>query len=251
MNIAIVTGASEGLGKAFAEKIIKKYIDLDEIWIIARGNDKLKELEEKYKPKVRAISLDLSKNESYQELEELLNAEKPNIKILISNAGVAKNEPFITSELQSQLAMVELNVKGYVAITRICLPYMKEGSFIIEVCSVSSFAPTPNMTVYSSSKVFVSYFSRGLREELKSKHINVLCLCPGNMNTNMNKQVEQNNKNGTIGKLPYLDMNIITTKALDKAEKGKAIYTPNFIYKLYRLISKIIPHAVLIKFTKV
>ena len=251
MNIAIITGASSGLGKVYAIEILKKYKMLDEIWIIARRKDRLVKLKEEYSNKIRPIPLDLTKPKSYEDLNKLLKKENTNIKILVTNAGTIKTGDFITSNLEEQINMVDVNVKSYLGVIRVCLPYMKKNSFIIAISSVSAFAPCAKMAVYTSTKTFVSFFCRSIREELKPYKINVLTVYPGNMDTEMNNKKTSKKQGGIISLLPYLNMNKLVKKSLKKAEKGKSFYTPMFFYKCYQVLSKITPFNLLVSFTKV
>ncbi len=249
-NIAIVTGASSGLGNAFVNELIKDN-ELEEIWIIARSKDKLEKISEFNKDIIKPIPLDLCKKESFIKLEEILEEEKPNIKILVCNAGIGSTGQFETMSLENQQDVIDLNIKAYLSINHICLKYMKEKSFIIETCSIAAFVPNINMTVYSASKAFVLSFSRSLRGELKNRKINVLALCPGIMDTNLSL-VKDNKENKTIlNKLPKLDVNKVAKKSLKMAKKGKDVYTPSFFYKFFRFLSKIIPHKLLMKMTRV
>lgn len=170
-DLAVITGASSGLGVKFLESVIHRYPQLDEYWIIARRKERLEKLAEAYKDK----------------------------KII--------------------------------------------------TCSVSSFAPVPCQTVYSATKKYIYYFGRALREELLEKEINVLLLCPGNMDTEMNPKGQQR-QGRKINRLPFLDMDILTAKALEKAEKGKGVYTPGTFYKFYRVVSRIFPSLWLMKTAK-
>lgn len=249
MRIAIITGASSGLGKEFAAELIEKYRELDEVWLIARRKERLEEISQKYPEKtIKAVPLDLGKEESFWEFEKLLDENKPDIRILVSNAGVGTWGNFEEKDLGSQLDMLNLNAKGCVAITRLCLPYMSKGSFIIETCSVCSFVPNPRMAVYSGTKALVLYFSRAIREELKPRGINVCALCPGNMDSEMAILSEQQGKKSIVNMLPYLDMKKVAKDSLKAAQRGRAVYTPGAFYKFYRVVSKILPHNLMMFF---
>jgi len=133
------------------------------------------------------------------------------------------------------------------------LDYMQNGkSNIINVCSVSAFAPTLNQVTYSATKSFLLNFSRGLREELKDSGINVLALCPGKMATEMlgNPQ-KQTAHLSAQAFLPFLDTKKLTRQSLRLVEQGRGVYTPGLAYKAYRAIAKAIPHDIIMKFSKV
>lgn len=247
MNIAIITGASSGLGVQYAKAVIEMYPGLDEIWLVARRKDRLEAFAREHNQiKIRPVTLDLAQNSSYDELEHLLEQEKANIKILVNNAGFERPGAFSIMKKSDILSMIDLNVKGFTMVNRVCLPHMGAGSLGIMTCSVSSFCPVPNQAVYSATKIYVRFLSRALREEARKDGINILAMCPGNMDTEMNPKggTSQSNK---VDKLPFLDMKKITRKSLQLAKKGHAMYTPGGFYKGYRFVSKILPAACMIK----
>ncbi len=238
--IGIITGASSGLGKEYVDALIKLFPEIDEIWLIARRKEKLMQVANKYKDKHFIIlPLDLTDRKSYKTLEDELIKNKAQIKVLINNAGISSGGYFEHAKLESLLNMIDLNCKANIAITKLCLPYIIDKGTILEVSSTSAFVPNTNLVVYSATKSFVSAFSTGLRQELKSKHINVCAMCPGFMHTEMTR----NNKNN----LPVIDTKIAAYNSLKAAKKGRAVYTTGIFYKCYRLIAKIIPHVLLVK----
>lgn len=247
MNIAVITGASSGLGVQYAKTVIEMYPFLDEIWLIARRKDRLEAFAREHRQiTIRPVALDLAQNGSYDVLEQLLEQEKPNIKLLINNAGFERPGKFSTMKKSDILSMIDLNVKGFTMVNRVCLPYMSKGSLGIMTCSVSSFCPVPNQAVYSASKIYVRFMSQALREEVKKDGINILAMCPGNMDTEMNPKggTSQSDK---VDKLPFLNMKKITRKSILLARKGHALYTPGGFYKGYGFVSKVLPSACMIK----
>lgn len=133
-------------------------------------------------------------------------------------------------------------------INRCFLPYMKRGGYEIITGSVSSFAPIPWQAVYSAGKAYVRFFARTVHEEEKKRGVNILLLCPGNMETEMNVKSAAT---GKIAKLPYLNLDKEAVKTMCKAEKGVAVYTPMLFYKAYRVFGKIVPSALAVKFTSI
>ena len=249
MNIAAITGASSGLGVKFLDAIIRKYPNLDAYWIIARRIDRLEALAKKYpSKKIVPIEANLSNETSCVKIKNKLKTEQPMIKIFINNAGYEKSGPFSSMHERDILNMISVNIKGMTMIQRICLPYMQAGSFGIITCSVSAFAPVPNQAIYAASKKYAYYFGKALREELYKKEINILLLCPGNMDTEMNPK-GKGRQSQKISRLPFLDMEKLTIKALELAEKGRGIYTPGWFYKGYQVVSKMLPSAWMIKMT--
>lgn len=238
MKIALITGASSGLGAEFLDAIVENYNTIEEIWLIARRKEQLIQLSKKYpKTKIRILALDLSEEASYKLLSKTLKEEKATIRILINNAGVDFRGCFENLSYDAIMAMIKVNVLGVTLLNHICLPFMKKGSVEIITSSVASFMPIPNQSVYSASKIYDRYLGYALHSELKKRGIKVLVLCPGNMDTAMKPKVEQS----PIVQLTYLDMKKVTRLALQKVENGQRIYTPYVIYKIARVLCKIVP----------
>ena len=146
--------------------------------------------------------------------------------------------------------MLDLNIRALTAITRLVLPYMPNGSHIINMSSIASFVPNPRMTIYSATKSFVSAFSRGLHEELKPRKISVTSICSGPMDTEFIRLGRIKGQSKTFDILPYCDPKKVVRNGLLAARRGQAVYTPRAFYKLYRGIAKVLPQCLMIKFTK-
>ncbi|MBR5314526.1 MAG: SDR family NAD(P)-dependent oxidoreductase, partial [Clostridia bacterium] len=170
--------------------------------------------------------------------------------ILVNNAGYGVLGDLHEGDYESQSGMVDLNCRALTAITTICLKYMEEGSFIVNVCSIASFCPNARMTVYSSTKAYVNSFSRGVRFENRKRGINCLAVCPGPMETEFLSVAGINGNSKTFETLPYCNPVKVAKKSLVQAEKGRAIYTPTAFYKFYRFLAKIAPHGILMHFSK-
>ena len=246
MNIAILTGASAGLGEEYL-KLLAATEELDQIWIVARRADRLQALAERYTQKtVVPLPLDLTEPSAVQALRERLEGEKPNLRLLINNAGCGTVGNFIEMDTESQTRMIDLNVRALTAITNVCLPYMGRGAAVLNVCSIASFAPNTRMAVYCSTKAFVLQFSKTVRRELRGTGINVCAACPGPMNT------EFFAAGGIVGKshalekgLPRCYADRVAKGSLRAARRGRGIYTPTAFYKFYRLLCKLLPHGLI------
>lgn len=252
-EIAIITGASSGLGRVFVEAVIEKYPQLDEIWLIARHKELLEKFAGKYPAQnFKILPLDLTVEKSFAVFRETLKQEQPLIKLLINDAGIVSSKPFQKISLQRQEMMIKLNAEAPMILCYDALPYMQADSGILNVCSVAGFAPTPNMTTYSATKAFLYDFSKGLYAELKERGIHVLALCPGNMKTGMfQTNGDLPKERSVVDILPFLDLRKITHDSLEKLEAGQMVFTPGAIYKLYRVIAKLVPHKFLMHFSKV
>lgn len=242
-NIAIITGASSGLGVELYKEIQKEA--LDEIWIIARREDRLNKLKEDFgKIETRVVPMDVTVNESMTTLESMLKAEEYNVKFLFNNAGFGVIGDVIEASYETQGSMVTLNDKSLVEITTIVLKHMNKGACIINTCSIASFVPNARMSVYSATKAFVMSYSRSLRYELRKSKINVTAICPGPMSTEflavagIDKGVSK-----TFDTLPRCNVTKTARGGIKAAKKGRGVYTPHPFYKFYRVLAKILPHA--------
>lgn len=248
MKIAIITGASSGLGEQFALKIDKNRSEIDELWLIARRAEKLKELANKLSKKTRVLALDITDENSLAEYSNALKEQKAEVKLLINNAGFGKLGDFDSMNTADCTGMIRLNCEALTAFTSLTLPYMTKGGEIINSCSIASFAPNTRMAVYSSTKAYVMSFSRALRSELKLKKINCLAVCPGPMDTEfLSLAGIEKGTSFTFDTLPRVNPEIMAEKSLKASKKGKAVYTNRFFYKLYRLLAKILPTSLVMK----
>lgn len=250
MNIAIITGASAGLGQAFFDSIVKRYPDLEQIWLIARRADRLAAMAEGCPIPVEVFPLDLTAEASYEAFEARLAAEKPAVRIFINNAGLGELNDMIDSDWKTQIRMVDLNCRGLTAMATAVLPYMAKGGFIINIASIAAFAPNARMTVYSATKAFDLHLSRGLREELRPRGVNVLAVCPGPMATEFLTVADIKGRSKTFERLPYCDPKRVADRAVVKAAAGCGVYTPTAFFKFYRILVKILPTALVIKLCK-
>ncbi len=248
MKIAIITGASSGLGVEFAKAVDKCRDEITEIWLIARREEKLKELASSLNKKTKILALDITKDSDLDAYCEALNASSGEIKILIGNAGCGKLGDFDSMEVPDSKNMIRLNCEALTAITSLTLPFMKSGGEIINSCSIASFAPNTRMAVYSSTKAFVMSLSRALRAELKDRNINVLAVCPGPMDTEfLNLAGISKGKSRTFDTLPRVNPTAVACKALIASKKKKAVYTNRIFYKFYRLLAKLLPTSIIMK----
>jgi len=178
MNIAVITGASSGMGREFVYAVDREY-GLDELWVVARRKERLEELQEKCRAKVRPLAWDLADPASFERFRALLEVEKPHIRVLVNAAGYGLFGTFEEMGLEEQLGIVDVNDKALTAMCLLSLPYMEKGDAIVNLGSNSSHQPVPFLNVYAASKAYVLSFSRGLGRELKPRGVHVMCVCPG------------------------------------------------------------------------
>lgn len=251
MKTAVITGASAGLGLEFVRQLEENFPDVDCVWLIARSEETLRRAAGLLKlARAKILSLDLCAMDGLEAFASELETEKPDITLLVNNAGCGVLGNIGETDWVAQTHMVDLNVRGMTAVASLTVPYMERGGHIINVSSIASFCPNPRMTVYSASKSYVSAFSRGLGEELKSKGITVTAVCSGPMATEFLDKGRIRGNSKTFEVLPYCDPVRVARGSYAAARKGKAVHTPRAFYKLYRGIAKILPQRLMIKFTK-
>ena len=242
-RIAIITGASSGLGVELYKEMQKE--ELDEIWIIARRGDRLEKIKNDYgKISTRVIPMDITLNENTVLLNDMLSEEEYSVRFLFNNAGFGIIGDVIDGSYEAQGSMVTLNVKSLTEITTIVLKHMDKGACIINTCSIASFVPNARMSVYSATKAYVLSYTKSLRYELKKRKINVTAICPGPMNTEFLAVAGIDvGVSKTFDKLPRCNVEKTAKKGIKASKKGKCIYTPHPFYKLYRVLAKILPHS--------
>ena len=178
MKIAVITGASAGIGREFVTAVDREE-GLDELWVIARRGERLEELRARCRHPLRALVLDLGREESLEEYRALLEREKPSVRLLVNAAGCGVFGPFAEKDLGKLLSSARLNALALTAMCHLSLPYMGEGSAIVNMGSNSAWQPVPYQAVYGASKSYVLNLSRALWRELKPRGVHVMCVCPG------------------------------------------------------------------------
>lgn len=244
MKIAIVTGASSGLGKAFALKLDK--IDLDEIWGVALDSDGLEKTSRLMKTPFRAFSVDLTKN-GIDVLIESLKTYTPEVLWLVNAAGFGKFGRYDQIPLSQSVNMIRLNCEALVSLTERCLPYMKAGAKIAEFSSVAAFQPTPYVNVYSATKAFVYSYSRALNKELQYRRITVCAVCPFWTKTHFFDRAEREDKNVVTNYIVMYSPEKVVDKAYKDILRGKDVSIYGFIARSQARIARITPTCLVMK----
>lgn len=245
-RIAVITGASSGMGREFV-KALDKQQKLDEIWVIARRLDRLSSLASLCNAPVRPISLDLGRSEDIEVYRGLLEAETPDVVVLVNAAGFGKFKAFTELPLEEQLAMIDLNDKALVAMTYHTLPYMSEGACIYQLGSLSSFQPVPYINVYGASKAFVLSFSRALNKELQKQKrgIKVMAVCPGWVRTDFFERAVVDDTITYYNK--YFTAEEVVTRALRDMKRGKDVSVCGASIRAQVTLTKLLPHGVVME----
>ena len=245
MKIAIVTGASSGMGREFASQIESLYKELDEIWVIARREERLRELESRMMTKLRIFTGDLLKQEIYERLKHALEEGKPDIRMLVNAAGFGKNGLVEEIPLQDQLGMIDLNCRSLTQMTILCIPYMSKGSRIVNLASAAAFCPQPSFTVYAATKAYVLSFTRGLNTELEGRGIHAIAVCPGPVDTEFFDAMGE--KTSAIKKAAMVKPEKVVKQALLDVKEKKEMSVYGKAMKMCRASTKLLPHGLILK----
>lgn len=248
MSIAIITGASSGIGSELVKQLKNYTNGVDEIWAIARRENLLEELKTKTKIPLKAISLDLTNAENIYALENLLRKSGKDVSVLINCAGYGKFGCYADIENSAALGMIDLNCRALVGITNITLPFMKQGAKILQICSISSFQPLPLMSVYAASKVFVLNYSRALWMELKPRGISVTTLCPGWVDTAFFKIATDTKNPKAVTKYTFMQTpERVVKQGLKAMQKGRMLSIVGKQNKILYVLNKLLPVKLVMK----
>ena len=220
MQIAVVTGASAGIGREFVFSIDRRY-ELDEIWVIARRTERLEELSGRCRNRIRPVVMDLTDPGDLEEYRHMLENERPEIKLLVNSAGCGVFGPFEEKELDKLLGSVQLNSVALTAMCHMSLPYMEKGDSIINVGSNSSWQPVPYQAVYGASKSYVLSFSRAIGRELRPRGIHVMCVCPGWIRTEFQEYAHHDEYIRYVDR--WYDPDEVAEQAMKDLEKKKEV----------------------------
>ncbi len=243
-KIAVITGASSGMGREFVIQL-EKQKKFDEIWVIARRTERLEALKQELKTPVRPLTMDLTREESIAEYQHLLEEEKPEVSVLVNAGGVGKFGTFSDMKLEDLYTMIDLNSKAYVGMTYATLPYLTKGSEVYQLDSLSSFQPVPYICVYGATKAFVLSFSRALNVELKSRGIRMMAVCPGWVRTEFFDHAVKDDTICYYNKFFTPDQ--VITRALRDMKKGKDVSICGFSVRAQVFLTKLLPHKLVMK----
>lgn len=244
--IAIVTGASGGMGLEFVRLLAKKE-ELDEIWVIARSADKLEAVKGEIGSRIQCFPMDLSNLENIKKFGSQEELKDCNIKYLINNAGFAKFCSYDDLSLEESINMIDLNVSGVVAMGLVCIPHMEKGGRIINIASQASFQPLPYLNIYSSTKAFVRSYTRALNVELKDRGVTATAVCPGWMKTGLFARGLIGARKEVKNFVGMVTPDVVAKKALSDADQGKDMSVYGFYVKMCHLIAKVLPQKVMMK----
>ena len=243
-RIAIVTGASGGLGREFV-KILCEKENIDYVWAIARNQQKLDFLKAEFGQKIITISFDLTDRTKINMIDEML--KDYNLIYLVNNAGYGKFCSYKDLNTEQSLNMIDLNVNAVVGMCVACLGHMESGAKIINIASQASFQPLPYMNIYAATKSFVRSYTRALNVELKSRNITATAVCPGWMNTPFLSVGNIGAEKAPSNFLFQKGTDEVAKKAIKDADKGKDISVYSLPVKVQHIGAKLLPEKLVMK----
>lgn len=233
--LALITGASSGMGRDMARVLSSRGYDLI---LVARRKDRLRELANSLNTKAEIIDLDLSQEKNVFKLFEMV--KKDNIDILINNAGFGLFGEFTKTDLDTELKMIDLNVKAYHILTKLFLQdfIKKDRGYILNVCSSAGFMAGPRLSTYYATKNYVTKLTMAINEELRrtKSNVHICALCPGPVATEFNKVAK-----GTFA-IREADSKKVAEYAIKKMFKRKMIIVPTLLMKLTLFFNRFAPY---------
>lgn len=248
---AIITGASQGLGKGFAYEIAKRGWNLILCALPGSGLSQVTDdIRQHFLCDVVAIECDLVDREDREKfIKEVIKKDLP-VTLLVNNAGIGGAIPFMESEYDRWSRTIDLNVQTLSHLSYEFISLLKKNppSYMINVSSLSSFYPMPNFAVYSSTKAYNTHFTLALREEVKKDGIKVSSLCPGGIYTNI-RVIQDVENQGLGGRLSTYYPDFIAKKAIQGVLKNKAIIIPGWFNRFLQIVGTLPTKPITAKLT--
>lgn len=245
-HFTIITGASQGLGKALARQFAQQGCPLV---LLSLPNENLPELaaqlRQTFEVEVLYYETDLTQIQAVQAFYDWVKSKKLTINTLINNAGIGGTISFERASVAYIENIILLNIRALAMLTRLFIADLQQqdSAYILNISSLAAFSPIPFKTVYPASKAFVYSFSLGLREELRHTSIRVCVLHPGPMATT-HEQIQRLQQHGFFAKMSTLSVDTVAQIAIQQMRRGRSVIIPGTLNKLSYRMMKMIPHAV-------
>lgn len=242
-RLAVITGASSGIGKVFAERLAERKFDL---LIVARGEERLEavaeELRQAHGVRVETLAADLSRKDALAELERRI-AGAEHLRLLVNNAGFGTNGPFAESDIDMEEEEVRLNIIAVQRLTRAALPGMlaRGRGGIINVSSVAGFQPGPLNATYSATKAFLTSFTQALYEEVRGTGVRVQALCPGFTRTEFQQRAGWSRS--AIPSAAWLSAEQVVDASLRDLRRNVPVCVPGLHYRALVALSTTAPRS--------
>ena len=232
MPTALITGASAGIGAAFARELASRQTNL---FLVARSEEKLQQLAQQlqaqYKIRVDFLVQDLTAPAAAKAVFDAVTQKGLTIDLLINNAGFGEYGSFAELDGELQVKMVQLNILALVDLTHQFLPGMQQrrSGSIINMASTAAFQPMPYFSVYAASKAFVLSFSEALWAENRSYGVHVLAVCPGPTETNFFQEAGFPQSLADVAAQNYTPSEVVVREALQALKKEQSTVVPGAI----------------------
>ena len=246
MSVAIITGASSGIGREFAKQM-KEKLGVSDFWFVARREDRMTALKDELAVNAKIIPADLATPEGIEKFKNALAEEKPTVKYLVNAAGFGSFGSFDQIDESLVAGMIDLNVKALVLVTHATIPYMEKGGRIVELGSGSCFTPLPYFNTYASSKAFVLHYTKALNYEIEKYGLRATCFCPGWVETEFLGKATDAAVTVPKETKPLLKCEKVVAKCIRAMVKGRTMCVTNWYTKLQHLLFKILPDCILSK----
>ena len=242
-QVALITGASAGLGAEFARQLARRGTRLV---LVARREDRLRTLADEV-GNARVIAMDLSAHDAAERLVADLDAAGDEVELLINNAGFGQIGRFVSLDARRQREMIDLNIGTLTDLCRLIAPRMieRKSGGILNIASTAAFQPGPNMAVYFATKAYVLSFSEALHEELKPQGVHVSALCPGPTRTEFG-DVAGFGGNGMFDRVA-MEAPAVVAAGLAGLARNKAVVVPGAINKIGAASTRFAPRSVVRK----
>jgi hypothetical protein len=247
LRAALITGASSGIGEAFANALAAQGLDLI---LVARSEHKLKtlarQLAEVYARRVEVVTADLGLAGAADKVHKAAAALDMDVGLLVNNAGFGTVGTFHKLDAVRERDEILLNAAAVVDMTRAFLPAMVEArrGGIINVASMAAFQPLPYMSVYAATKAFVLAFSEGVRGEVRGRGVNVLCVCPGPVDTPFFEATGSAKLRSSVPRATMMTAEDVVTASLKAFKAGRGVVVPGLGNKLVSIGTRFVPREI-------
>lgn len=241
MKIAIITGASSGIGMEFARQMDTAFKNIDEFWLVARREEVLRELSDELNHVCRVFPMDITDEEKLDQMMQTIHETDSTVCMLINCAGYGIMGSFDKQERNGQTGMIRLNCEALTSITHRLIPYMKKNSRIIQVASSAAFLAQSDFAVYAATKSYVLSFSKALKEELRDREIYVTAVCPGPVDTPFFDIAEATGTTLNIKKFTMVKAKDVVSLALRDSYDKRAMSVCSLPIQAFWAVGKIVP----------
>lgn len=246
MKIAIVTGASSGMGREAVVQLANRFAGLGEIWVIARRTERLEQLRRRVPVPLRVLGLDLTDEDSIESLRWELRHRMPEVKILVNAAGYGRAGKAGAGDMARETGMIRLNCEALCGVTHAVLPYMSDHGRILMFASAAGFLPQPEFAIYAATKAFVVSFGRALNRELRARDIVVTSVCPGPVDTEFFTTADMDGKLPFYKRMSMAKPERVVRRAIGDSMLGKEMSVYGPFMKLFCVGCKLIPHSLIL-----